>query len=193
MIRIAARLSVFLGVLLTPVVAQAQESGTILEIETNAPDSEVFVDGSYAGRAGAERLFIDPGSRHIELVAGGRYSWSLPSVSSRLPEAGAGDTISVSLRFPYYYRFESSPPEATVVHRFGDSQRAVGNTPVTLESRVPLDGEFEIRLDGFRNETLTPCADVWNLYVLSLAPLEASEDLASLALSPPDTRLKWID
>jgi hypothetical protein len=62
-----------------------------------------------------------------------------------------------------------------------------------VESRIRLTGRIEFSLDGFKPDSVTPGAELWNLHAVDLQPADTDRDAARLALSAPSTRKTWID
>ncbi len=173
--------------------ALAQEVAALVELDTNADEAAVFVDGSYLGPASSHRFVVPPGSRELRLVAADGYGWSVPPLTQDLDRTSAGDTIRITLNFPYYYRFESTPGDAEVVLRSRSDGHVLGRTPTTVESSGPLAGTLEFRLDGFESEVLSPGVEIWNFHSVDLTPTSTGDEVVHLALTPPATRRKWID
>ncbi len=173
--------------------AGAQDAPVVVELQTNAPEAEVYIDGSLAGPASLRRFTAPPGARELKLVVGSGYSWSVPPLTRPIARPSSGDTLRVSLDFPYYYRLESSPGNAYLVLRAGSGSRSLGRTPTTVESPAPLTGRIEFSLDGFKTESVTPGTEIWNLHSVDLVLSAAGEDAGRLALSSPSSRKKWID
>jgi hypothetical protein len=170
-----------------------QQAAVVLQLETNAPSARVYADHILLGTA-SERFFsMGEGEHEIRLVAADQFSWSIPPVVTRIDSGIAGDTIAVRLDFPYYYRLESTPFDAEVDLRDGLVVRPLGFTPSTVESATPLTGVLDIRLAGFKTESIVPGAELWNLHVIRLEPLEETGDVSRFALSPPPSRRRWID
>lgn len=173
--------------------SSAQESGTtIVELHTNAPHASVYVDDALIGRA-SQRYFIVPsGSDKIRLVVGGRENWSIPPASARLSDFAQTDTVSITVDFPYRYRFESKPFGARVLA--GSAERPMGFTPFETTTELPLSGPVTFELEGYWPEAIDPGSDIWNVHAVRLRPIDPNEESAAwIALSPPRERRKWID
>lgn len=181
------------GTLFSCVTAVAQRQPVTLRVDSNAPEAAVYVDGERIGRAGARFFTIGPGAREVELVLTRRYSWSVPPISARLNHLVAGDTVAITLHFPYYYRFESVPHHAEVRLVNGNRTTPLGYTPTTIERKTPLSGSIDLELDGFRTKTVDPGSSIWNFHSVDLEPLDPAVDPSRLMLSRPERRRRWID
>lgn len=193
MSRVSEYVLIFFSLALVPSVTMGQQGAVVLQLETNVPDARVYADHNLLGTASERYFNIGKGEHEIRLVANDQFSWSIPPVVTRIDSGLAGDTIAVHLDFPYYYRLESTPYNAEVELRDGLVVRPLGLTPSTVESATPLTGVLDFNLAGFKTESVVPGAELWNLYVIRLEPLEETGDVSRFALSPPSSRRRWID
>lgn len=173
--------------------SSGQDSGTtVVELQTNAPQSSVYVDDALIGRA-SQRYFVVPSnSETIRLVFGGRESWSIPPASTRLTDLAQADTVCIRVDFPYRYRFESKPFGARVTG--ASDERLMGLTPFETTTNLPLRGPVTFELEGYWSEEIDPGSEIWNVHAVRLRPIDPNEETAArIELSPPRERRKWID
>ena len=185
-----------LGCLCTLGTAQtaAAQAEAVVAIDTNLPDAVLYADSLRLGRVGDGVFRVSATTETLRLVPEAD-AWSVEPLRRPLQTSAAGDTVRLSMRFPYHYAVESVPFGAGVfLEQSGGAREKLGLTPLVYRSRVPLTGTLEVERQGYAPITITPGQDVWNRDVLVLQPLvQADVATAEVDWNPPATRRRWID
>lgn len=179
--------------ILTVLPAQAQQPLTV-QIETNWPEATVYADTARLGPALRGAFVVPAATREIRLVPPGDDAWSILPVAATL-DAAPGDTLVLDLVFPYHYRVESLPFGATVLLEDVEGRHVLGETPLLFKTDVPPAGQFVVEARGYVPERVDPDAEIWNRYLLTLAPLTDTEaaPAAQMDWRPPRRPRRWID
>lgn len=171
----------------------AAQDRAFLRVETNYPDALVYADSVLLGRVGTEAVPVSPATRSIRLTPPEAGSWTIAPVE-RPVAFEAGDTVSVTANFPYYYRIESVPFGADVLIEDDLGRRKLGETPLLYRAEDPLAGNLVVQRNGYAVERLRPGSEIWNRHVANLSP---SDDLdpsaAKVSWHPPRRHRAWID
>jgi len=172
--------------------ARAQE-GVHLTLETNLQEATLFADSIWLGPASQRDFNVPSGTQELRLVAPTADAWSIPPVL--LPfDAAPGDTLSLRLAFPYYYKIESMPYGAAVYLQTMDGRQEIGRTPLQYQSLEPIIGPIIIEKSGFGRAEVEPGGQVWNRHVVALKPSEQiDERRAEVDWRPPPKTRRWID
>ena len=171
-------------------LAHAQEaSGAVMELDTNLPEAYVYVDSLYMGLAGQGRFDVPVGRRRIRLIAPEVESWSIRPVES-VVDVPAGDTLHLSLFFPYLYQIESVPFDAQVFLEQPEQRLALGLTPLLYESEEPLRGMLLISKEGYEPERFSPGESVWNHHRVVLSVEDA---IADAYWKPDRPSRRWVE
>ena len=162
-------------------------------IETNLPEATLYADTTQLGPASLGTFLIPVGTRELRLVPPGGTQWSIEPVVTAI-EATPGDTLDVSLPFPYYYQIETIPFGASVTLETREGRIGIGETPLVYTAPAVLGGTISIEQKGYVIEKLKPGQEVWNRYVVTLKPLRVDEvTSAEVSWRPPRRRQRWID
>jgi len=173
-------------------VCRAQQRIVAL-IETNLPEATLYADTTHLGPASLGTFLIPRGTRELRLVPPGGKQWSIEPVVIAL-DAMPGDTLDVSLPFPYHYQIETIPFGASVALETRGGRMVLGETPLLYTAPEVLGGSFSLEQKGFAIEKLKPGREVWNRYVVTLKPIRTDEGTsAEVSWRPPPRRRRWID
>lgn len=198
--RLAWITRITLGLLLMLGTAQtgaAQTSAPAL-IDTNLPDAVLYADSLRLGRVGEGLVHVPAWARMLRLVPE-VDAWSVEPLMRPLPasafeETTGGDTLRLSMRFPYHYAIESVPFGASVYLEEENARAELGTTPLVYRAEAPLTGVLVVERQGYGPVRLEPGADVWNREVLVLEPLiPAGVATVEMDWNPPAPRRRWID
>lgn len=164
-----------------------------LEIRSNYPEALVYADSTLIGSLRSGYVGVPASTSILRLTPPKMNAWSVQPVEHEL-DAQAGDTLSLTLNFPYYYRIESVPYGASVHVDAGTNLIDIGSTPLVYDAPAPPEGDFIITLPGYVRERIEPGDDIWNRYVVTLSPSN-ERDLHSTQIDwkPPRKRRAWID
>lgn len=164
-----------------------------VNVETNLPEAVLFADSIRIGSSFGSMVSVPASSRTLRLVPPGIDTWSIAPVS-RAIKLAPGDTLRMTIDFPYHYRVESIPFEAAVHIETGEGLKKIGSTPLLYSSQRPIQGNLLIERAGYAVERLEPGSEIWNRHVVELSP---SDDLdpASVQVNwkPPTRHRAWID
>lgn len=172
--------------------AQEADSLIVLQLESNLEESLVFADSTYIGRSSQFTFLVPADTRQIKLVPPEYNSWSIEPVISSVSFSGQ-DTASLSINFPFYYKIESIPFNASIYLEKPEERQLLGSTPLLYTSEDPLKGMLLLSVDGYESFRLTPGEDIWNQHLVELKE-QAEEDLISKRYWTPErSRNRWID
>ena len=172
--------------------AQVADSVVVLQLESNLDGSLVFADSTYLGRSTQYTFSLPASTSQIKLVPPEYNSWSIEPVISPVSLSGQ-DTVRLSIDFPYYYKIESIPFDASIYIESPDERQLLGVTPLLYTSEAPLKGMLLLSVEGYESFRMTPGEDVWNQHLVELKE-QAEEDLISKRYWTPErSRNRWID
>lgn len=173
---------------IAPVWAQTQ---MVLHVDSNSPAAVVYADSVRLGLASAGPFRIPADTRAIRLRPGLMQDWSITPLMVPLAPA-ARDTLRLRMDFPFHHRLDTHPFGAQVFLINGPVRTSLGNTPMVHVTSHVSPGIFAIELEGYESVRLTPRAQIWNRYEVSLVPL--AEDIGSAQIwNAPKRRRSWID
>lgn len=182
-------------VVLMSMPASAQEAAWVY-IETNESGAHVYADSIHLGTAAQGIFAVQPGEVLLRLTPPQRNSWSMESVEERVV-AAAGDTVSVAMALPFYYRVESVPYGGSVFIEYDDGRQSMGETPLTFSVPEPLNRPVVVDKFGYLPAEIEPGVEHWNRHLVMLERAErVSEEMASAEVpwTPPrSARARWID
>jgi len=174
--------------------AQHQESGRWVKLSTNQTDAHVYADTTWLGFSSTTIFEIAEDTREIILVSSAPDHWSVPPLATSVEGLSYGDTLAVSMDFPFYYAIESIPSGATVELDSGLNRQMLGLTPYLYESAYPVTGEFVLNKDGYQQRRTSPGTELWNRQLVALQSEEALYLVSSEASTEaPKASKKWID
>lgn len=184
------RISLLLSTL--PAGLIAQDGGeAFLRVDSNLEGSLIILDSTYVGTvAEGSLLRITPGEHRLGVTPAEVGSWVLSPPETSI-SARPGDTLEITLNFPYTYRIDSTPFGAAVYRE--DEDRELGETPLVFSTETALRAALILEKQGYATERIVPGMAVINQHAVSLRPLEG-EEVASEAVewSPPAARHKWL-
>jgi hypothetical protein len=161
-----------------------------VELSTNFPESIVYADSLYLGRA-MNRLFEVPASTALLwLIPPDIDTWSIAPISAAM-DTPPGDTLQLSLNFQYHYNLESVPFEAQVFLERPEERLLLGETPFLYLSDDPLRGMLLVSKEGYEPQRFTPGEDFWNHHHVELEP--ESGRLVEKYWKPDKRSDRWID
>jgi hypothetical protein len=160
-------------------------------VETNLPAGLLSANGALLGAAGDGAFELEPGVYALALVEPNREAWRARRAEAEVTVL-AGETARVRLDVPYRYRVESFPYGAAVTLESEAGPRVLGETPLTVESDAPLDGEFVVAAPGHQAARQPAGAAADNAYSFVLKPLDAFETAAEVGLGERRPNV-WID
>ncbi len=162
-------------------------------VSTNWTDAVVEVDGNVLGTAVRKQFVVPSTSKTVKLIPPTGGAWDIHPIQASI-DLTAGDSVSIDLDFPHYYKFESAPYGASVVINGASGATVLGTTPFLYESRRPLSEPVEFRLAGFFPEAIAPGDAIWNRYVVEMKP-ENLDDIADHVYYGQNSRSRrwWID
>ena len=176
--------------------ARAQDDTAWLSVSTNEAGAHVYADSVYLGTAMQQVFSVEPGEIRVRVLPAERSSWSIDAEAATVV-AVAGDTVSVSLPLPFYYRVESVPYDAQVFIDEGAGRRLVGETPVTFALPEPLERPIVLEKSGYLSTEIEPTTERWNRHMILLDRARRGEEAvagAEVDWSPPGSiRSRWID
>lgn len=162
-------------------------------IETNYPEAVVYADSIRIGSVFGEVVGLPTSVQTMKLIPPEVDSWSVSPVSQRV-DLRAGDTLALTLDFPYHYRIESIPFDASVHIEKGDGRKRLGSTPLLYSVEQPLEGKLLIERPGYVAERIDPGSAIWNRHVIDLSPSdELDPTAAQVQWKPPKKHRAWID
>lgn len=163
----------------------------VIRVETNLPSATVYADSIRLGVA-QQGLFVLPaGTRRVRLVAA--TQWSIEPIAQPVATL-AGDTLALSMPFPYYYSIESSPPAADVFLEARDGRERLGTTPLVHRADRPFEHAVVVEKRGYASKRFEPGTAVWNHHVIALQSVRPREsEHVEVAWDPPPRRHRWID
>ncbi|MGA7304783.1 MAG: hypothetical protein WBW88_07910 [Rhodothermales bacterium] len=175
-----------------PVLSNAQETGdAFVQIESNLDGSLILVDSTYVGKVGEGTLIrIDPGEHTLGVAPPEVGSWALSPPETSI-SARAGDTLTITLDFPYTYRIDSTPFGARVFRE--DEDRKLGETPLVFSSETALRSALILEKAGYATERIMPGTEVVNRHSVALRQVEpqiAQSD--AVEWTPPADGQKWL-
>jgi hypothetical protein len=178
--------------LVQPDFARAQQR-IVVEVETNAPDALLYADDQFLGLAAHGPFVISAAAGSLSLLPDESDGWSIAPVVVSL-QALPGDTVSVSMQLPYYYRIESMPFGADVFLETETGLTFIGRTPLVYENQEPLEDRLVLERAGFVTQRIRPGGAAYNVHAVML---DSSERLDAggmeVAWQPPPVRRVWID
>ncbi|MCY4001175.1 MAG: hypothetical protein OXF84_10270 [Bacteroidetes bacterium] len=172
-----------------PLHAQAP---ILVQITSNDPNAAVYADSLYLGLVHGSPYWVHPSIHRIRLRTLMPASWSVPPISSPLV-AQPSDTVQLALNFPMYHRVESFPLGAETWLQSGEQRRFLGVTPVVFHSHGLRDSLIHVEMEAYESATIQPKTEIWNVYNVSLTPLESSLMSASGASKIEKKQRQWID
>ena len=173
-----------------PAAAQ-DEAPVVLYLKTNLPEALVYTDSLYLGRANQHAFTIPADRKELRLVAPDLASWSVQAITADI-EAGPGDTLTLTVDFPYYYQIESVPFDARVFLEQPQARTLLGETPLVYTSTEPLRGMIFVTKDGYIAERFTPGEEIWNFHRTVLTREEIEEAIAEGHWKPEGKSRKWL-
>ena len=168
----------------------AQQSATI-RLDTNLPEALVYSDSVYIGRASNEYFKVPAGQSRLGIVAPNVDSWSMQPQYVEL-DMIPGDTLDVTLAFPYSYQIESVPFEAQVFFEQPEARTLVGETPLLYETEEPLRGMLVIAKAGYQVERYTPGEEIWNHHRTVLSR-DLEESISEVIWRPEKRASRWVE
>ena len=178
-------------VLATPVAAQ---ESLHITVETNQPEAIVYADTMRVGPASQKHFVVPASTRQIRLVISDAGSWSVEPLVAPITTS-PGDSTTLTLNFPYYYRVESIPYGAIVYHEEAGAKIRLGETPITYKSAEPLSGALLLERDGYVSRRIEPGNELWNRQSIVLERAVRSQDVEVTEVDwmPPARSQSWID
>ena len=162
-------------------------------LETNYPEAVLFADSLRVGSVFGETVGIPSTVRTLKLVPPEVDSWSVSPVSQQV-DLVPGDTALLKLDFPYHYRIESIPFDASVHIEKSDGMKRLGSTPLLYSSERPIEGNLLIERAGYVVERIDPGSEIWNRHIVELSPSdELDPTAAQVNWQPPKRHRAWID
>lgn len=179
--------------LLTP--AGMAQAPVMVHVETNVEEGTLYADDNWLGVVSDAPFSISPDTKKIRLLLAGVDTWTVAPVVAPL-DASPGDTVTVKLQAPYYYKVESVPFGAPVYLENMDGRIRLGQTPLLYASPQPLEGTIVVDENEYMTERMQAGTEIWNRYVVVLEPARRAEPLipaSEVAWTPPRQRRRWID
>ncbi len=173
--------------------AVAQEKAFV-RVETNLPEAVIFADSLRLGSLAGEVVAIPSETKTLRLLPPNTKGWSIAPVARQL-DLSPGDTLDVTLDFPYHYRIESVPfgAEVHIESNIG-SRRHIGTTPTLYSSRRPISGIILLERPGYAVARVEPGQEIWNRHIVELLPSDAPDPTAAqVQWRPPRQHRTWID
>jgi hypothetical protein len=166
----------------------------VVTVETNLTSANVFADSVWVGSATQRTFTVPVASRTLRLVPSQADAWTI-TPQSRPLRVEAGDSVQITMNFPYYYRIATIPYAVPVYHESASGRVYLGETPLTHQAEAPLEGELILDAPGYHIVHLEPGSKVWNAHNIPLRPVERAGDSPSseVAWNPPGRRHRWID
>ena len=176
---------------INPVVGQVQDSLSVILLKSNFKEALVFADSQYIGRAEDQYFRVEKVAMELRIVPPKMDSWSITPLIEPIDLAG-GDTLEIEMNFPFHYKVESVPYEASVYWEKVDERVLLGETPLLYVSEDPLRGMLLVTRDGYEPLRLTPGEKIWNYHYVDLALSEGGE-VAEKYWHPEKRSGRWID
>ncbi len=166
------------------------QNGVLVHIETNYPEAVAYADEIQLGPARLAPYRVRAATRRIRLTAPRERTWSVLPVITSL-NAAPGDTVYLTMNFPFYHRIETQPFGAAAWLQNSAGRTYVGTTPLLYTHGAQISGLFVLELEGYAPEEVEPREEIWNRYELVLTPI----DVAAGGGQPlrPVRRRWWID
>jgi len=178
--------------LVLPACLCAQDTGeAFLRVDSNLKASLIIVDSTFVGTVADGNLVpIAPGEHRVAVAPAEVGSWVLSSPETSI-SARPGDTLAITLDFPFTYRIDSTPFGAAVYRE--DQDRELGETPLVFSSETALRAALILEKRGYATERIIPGTDVINQHSVALRVLEGEEvPPEAVEWSPPAVRHKWL-
>ena len=185
---------VFLVVFFSVNTAQSQimDSLSVIYLESNFDDALVFADSQYVGRA-SDRVFrLTPGSKELRIIPPQMDSWSIKPQIQSLNLFG-GDTLTLDISFPFHYKIESVPYEASVYWEKVGERVLLGATPLLYTSEDPMRGMLLVTREGYEPYRISPGEEIWNYHHVDLEINNEKGDIADTYWHPEQRSGRWID
>ena len=188
-----ATLCLAIGLLVgNPARAQSADSLSVLLLKSNFEEALVFADSQYVGRVEEQLFRLEKFSGELRLVPPKLDSWSIsPQVASI--DLAEGDTLEIEINFPFHYKVESVPYEASVYWEKVDERVLLGATPLLYTSEDPLRGMLLVTRDGYEPVRLTPGEKIWNYHAVDLVAVSDDIEIAERYWRPEKRSNRWID
>ncbi|NBC15935.1 MAG: hypothetical protein GVY18_01325 [Bacteroidetes bacterium] len=171
-------------------------SDALLDLSSNLPTAHVYADSLYLGVAIEGVFRVPPGSTTVRVVPAEGDAWSIAPQVQPI-DVQAGDTLSLTMDFPYHYKVETIPFGAPVYLEGAEGRELLGTTPLVHRSDAPLERSLLIDHKGYKVEEIAaPGRNVWNRHVLTLdpaQPVQAEATGPEVDWKPPPKRRRWID
>ena len=164
------------------------QSSGVLQIDTNYPESIVYVDSLRLGQANEGAFYVRAGQHTLRLFPPGEAAWSVAPLEKELT-ISSQDTMFVKLDFLLHHRVNSSPPGAAVFLTSETEPLSFGETPTTFTTTEAV-GLIELRLQGYQSQEIPLRSEIWNLYEINLSPLLNLEGEQGILEVPK--RRRWI-
>jgi hypothetical protein len=179
-------------VLVTLLAGTANAQPRWIRVDSNQAEALVFADSTWLGTASDGLLALPPETRLVHVVPPTPDAWSIPAVTHPVDTAG-DDTLVVSARFPFYYRFESVPSGASVYLESDGARRLLGQTPLDHVSDEPLAGTVSFDRTGHLIRTVEPGDELWNRHLVLLETVDRlTANESDLSISG-HSGSAWID
>ena len=172
----------------------AQDATYVVYLQTNFPEALVYSDSLYLGPASLGVFHVPGQDDELRLVPPAVDMWSVPAVRKHI-DASPGDTVRVSIDFPYHYQIESVPFTAQVFLEQPGARTLLGTTPLSHQVMEPLRGMLLVQKDGFEPERFSPGEAVWNYHRTVLREEEIIEEaIAEGKYWKPERRAgRWLE
>lgn len=173
------------------VSAYAQGADAYVWVESNAPETTVYLDSTRLGTAGPSLWSIRPGRHRLRAGPAGIYSWSFEHQTETI-SVQPGDTARVRFQFPYAYSISTRPPGASVYHLKAGRRKHLGVTPLTYTSERPLDGMLVVDKVDHDSVHVAPGEALWNSHRIELIGMGGSGAERHVELPSPQKRRQWL-
>jgi hypothetical protein len=151
-----------------------------------------MVDSVYVGQADGSIMQVDPESRSVLLVPVEVGAWDLTQPQDSITVM-PGDTLSLTMHFPYQYRIDSVPFGA-IISVPAEENRILGTTPLVHQSEKPLTATLVLYKDGYATAEIAPGEEVINRHSVVLQPLDVGHvDQEAVEWNPRSSRNTWIN
>ena len=168
------------------------QNPVLVQITSNDPSAAVYADSLYLGLVHGSPYWVHPSTKRIRLRTLMSASWSIPPISAPL-FAQPSDTVQLTLDFPMYHRVVSFPLGAETWLQTGQQRQFLGVTPVVFHSHGFRDTLIYVDLEGYESAEIQLNTELWNVYEVSLIPLESSLISTSGVTTVGRKQQKWID
>lgn len=166
------RISVLLAILPACLRAQGVEDA-FLKVDSNLEGSLVILDSAYVGTVADSGVIpIRPGTHRLGVAPAEVGSWVLSPPETSI-SARPGDTLRITLDFPFTYRIDSTPFGAAVYRE--DEDRELGTTPLVFSSETALRSALILEKRGYATARFMPGTEVINQHSVALTPLESAQ------------------